>query len=69
MTEWSFTFFTYDKKFLECGGDEQVILANGKTEEDAFLKAVKDLPSTGVWELAEPLYLCPSNQQFTTWTP
>tara|TARA_R110001599_G_scaffold90437_1_gene238420 strand:+ start:181 stop:390 length:210 start_codon:yes stop_codon:yes gene_type:complete len=67
--EWTFTFFTFSKTFLECGDNEKVIHADGETIEEALPKAVKELPTTGVWELAEAWADHPQlGQDFTNWT-
>tara|TARA_R100001143_G_scaffold61031_1_gene61085 strand:+ start:2775 stop:3098 length:324 start_codon:yes stop_codon:yes gene_type:complete len=73
--EWSFTFVTFDRNFVECGDNEQVIEADGKTIEEALSEAVRELPTTGVWDLYQAWVNVGQsgkffNQEFTCcWTP
>ena len=49
--KWMFIFSTSDRNFVECGEQDQVVVADGETIEEALADARKDLPSTGDWEL------------------
>jgi len=67
--EWNFTFFTFDKEFMEWNDNEKVIVIDAETFDEALPKAVKELPTTGVWELAEAWADHPQlGQDFTNWT-